>query len=295
MYLVFVWEGALWFFYSRSRHTRCALVTGVQTCALPIYHRTGSQTDALGAGSEVCEDDEVVRAERVVLEVVLHRPQGVEAELLGEDGQPYLLVHYLTIGDRIVVPPRLEHHLDTDLHRGTPSDMRAPVRSAELADHRILSRLRHGTVGRPRVDPFFQGNLEGPQQLGEHRPVGDGDHHLQAGPLVGDGGLELRPGTGADGPGPEGLVGSREHGPVGTIEAVAGFPVAHGDEVVLGDLEHAGDPPVLGPLVHRALAPADAHDDQLAQAGVEGAVPQQLVEQPVDPGGEILVDRKSVV
>src|SRR3546814_10996268 len=31
-YLVF-------FFSSRRRHTRCALVTGVQTCALPISHR----------------------------------------------------------------------------------------------------------------------------------------------------------------------------------------------------------------------------------------------------------------
>src|SRR3546814_5699097 len=27
------------FFSSRRRHTRCALVTGVQTCALPIYNR----------------------------------------------------------------------------------------------------------------------------------------------------------------------------------------------------------------------------------------------------------------
>src|SRR3546814_9026146 len=27
------------FFSSRRRHTRCALVTGVQTCALPIYPR----------------------------------------------------------------------------------------------------------------------------------------------------------------------------------------------------------------------------------------------------------------
>src|SRR3546814_4147839 len=27
------------FFSSRRRHTRCALVTGVQTCALPIYLR----------------------------------------------------------------------------------------------------------------------------------------------------------------------------------------------------------------------------------------------------------------
>src|SRR3546814_10502170 len=29
------------FFSSRRRHTRCALVTGVQTCALPIYSPSG--------------------------------------------------------------------------------------------------------------------------------------------------------------------------------------------------------------------------------------------------------------
>src|SRR3546814_12035119 len=32
----------LFFFSSRRRHTRCALVTGVQTCALPIYRRKQS-------------------------------------------------------------------------------------------------------------------------------------------------------------------------------------------------------------------------------------------------------------
>src|SRR3546814_13754095 len=31
----------LFFFSSRRRHTRCALVTGVQTCALPIYRLSG--------------------------------------------------------------------------------------------------------------------------------------------------------------------------------------------------------------------------------------------------------------
>src|SRR3546814_9575270 len=37
--LVFVYF--LFFFSSRRRHTRCALVTGVQTCALPILpHRS---------------------------------------------------------------------------------------------------------------------------------------------------------------------------------------------------------------------------------------------------------------
>src|SRR3546814_2639801 len=33
------------FFASRRRHTRCALVTGVQTCALPIYQAYLLQND----------------------------------------------------------------------------------------------------------------------------------------------------------------------------------------------------------------------------------------------------------
>ena len=44
IYLVFCWcfLGVFFFFFfsSRRRHTRCADVTGVQTCALPIYTRT---------------------------------------------------------------------------------------------------------------------------------------------------------------------------------------------------------------------------------------------------------------
>src|SRR3546814_19859681 len=31
------WSVCCFFFSSRRRHTRCALVTGVQTCALPIF------------------------------------------------------------------------------------------------------------------------------------------------------------------------------------------------------------------------------------------------------------------
>src|SRR3546814_2948675 len=33
----------IFFFSSRRRHTRCALVTGVQTCALPILHSKDNQ------------------------------------------------------------------------------------------------------------------------------------------------------------------------------------------------------------------------------------------------------------
>src|SRR3546814_11275183 len=38
------------FFSSRRRHTRCALVTGVQTCALPIYQIGRRLTERLHAG-----------------------------------------------------------------------------------------------------------------------------------------------------------------------------------------------------------------------------------------------------
>src|SRR3546814_4186157 len=34
----------MFFFSSRRRHTRCALVTGVQTCALPIYSSLSAST-----------------------------------------------------------------------------------------------------------------------------------------------------------------------------------------------------------------------------------------------------------
>src|SRR3546814_4590621 len=41
------------FFSSRRRHTRCALVTGVQTCALPICERAGEGTRQYLAGMQV--------------------------------------------------------------------------------------------------------------------------------------------------------------------------------------------------------------------------------------------------
>src|SRR3546814_11904815 len=40
----------LFFFSSRRRHTRCALVTGVQTCALPISF--SSATTGTGSGGD---------------------------------------------------------------------------------------------------------------------------------------------------------------------------------------------------------------------------------------------------
>src|SRR3546814_2698090 len=81
------------FFSSRRRHTRCALVTGVQTCALPIW--SGS---ALKALRELHQLDKFgTQPKRIItpggtgqLRGVLqaHRPSvaAIPLELLGEGG-----------------------------------------------------------------------------------------------------------------------------------------------------------------------------------------------------------------
>src|SRR3546814_6373776 len=48
------------FFSSRRRHTRCALVTGVQTCALPICHRIRLTVRMRGRGFEPAKQGERV-------------------------------------------------------------------------------------------------------------------------------------------------------------------------------------------------------------------------------------------
>src|SRR3546814_8545937 len=51
----FVLTLIVFFFSSRRRHTRCALVTGVQTCALPIFgqHRPRQASGRGGPGGAV--------------------------------------------------------------------------------------------------------------------------------------------------------------------------------------------------------------------------------------------------
>src|SRR3546814_19574808 len=66
----------VWFFFSsRRRHTRCALVTGVQTCALPISRFADAEHEADGAEAEG-------RTHRAV-EDVRDRPQG-EGECIAQ-------------------------------------------------------------------------------------------------------------------------------------------------------------------------------------------------------------------
>src|SRR3546814_2546043 len=48
----FTWLFSFFFFSSRRRHTSCALVTGVQTCALPICPAAGGDAVEEAAGDE---------------------------------------------------------------------------------------------------------------------------------------------------------------------------------------------------------------------------------------------------
>src|SRR3546814_12316436 len=47
------------FFSSRRRHTRCALVTGVQTCALPIYGQSATEQRKVDGADEQAKADQV--------------------------------------------------------------------------------------------------------------------------------------------------------------------------------------------------------------------------------------------
>src|SRR3546814_7691549 len=82
----------MFFFSSRRRHTRCALVTGVQTCALPIYNVPVPGFD--GAREQILERaspqhaspmiaDDVCQLVRFEVEL-LHRQTEMIAERLAQ-------------------------------------------------------------------------------------------------------------------------------------------------------------------------------------------------------------------
>src|SRR3546814_16051389 len=60
------WLMRMLFFSSRRRHTRCALVTGVQTCALPICLRELNLPAPDFKGKRRFQIIEVVRGDRLV-------------------------------------------------------------------------------------------------------------------------------------------------------------------------------------------------------------------------------------
>src|SRR3546814_3716740 len=76
---------------SRRRHTRCALVTGVQTCALPIYRKmTAQEALEMGLINRVVPDAELREATRKwALEIAERGPlalAGIKSAFLARHG-----------------------------------------------------------------------------------------------------------------------------------------------------------------------------------------------------------------
>src|SRR3546814_5742670 len=72
----------VFFFSSRRRHTRCALVTGVQTCALPIYkidHQRHGEDRAAAAYEAEREADDAARqtAKQILERIERHPPEPI--------------------------------------------------------------------------------------------------------------------------------------------------------------------------------------------------------------------------
>src|SRR3546814_7827967 len=83
MYLVYFMI-CLFFFSSRRRHTRCALVTGVQTGALPICSSYGSGTGRRRLRRSLsCADRNRTRREDTGAPPEPDRPSGKEAKACG--------------------------------------------------------------------------------------------------------------------------------------------------------------------------------------------------------------------
>src|SRR3546814_13033373 len=96
---------AFWFFFfsSRRRHTRCALVTGVQTCALPISVRFAAWglLDGGVAGGEAPQRDRQVDAFALARRDAALRPTA------GLEGINRAIVQQ-QVGEEADAPPDIE-------------------------------------------------------------------------------------------------------------------------------------------------------------------------------------------
>src|SRR3546814_16850581 len=95
----------LFFFSSRRRHTRCALVTGVQTCALPICKEVGAIGRAIVRNPKVFLFDEPLSN----LDAALRVQMRLELSRLHQELQATMIyvthdqVEAMTLADKVVV------------------------------------------------------------------------------------------------------------------------------------------------------------------------------------------------
>src|SRR3546814_8325866 len=110
------------FFSSRRRHTRCALVTGVQTCALPIL-------------------DNDYQIQRAILQIREDLPQEFYAKLpgLGEGGLARPRIHQLA--HSLLQASHLQVSLNTAVHYVDRYQEQMPLSIAEIWAFPTLLRI----------------------------------------------------------------------------------------------------------------------------------------------------------
>src|SRR5690606_9142629 len=122
-------------------------------------HRGRAQLDRRGAPGQVREHHQVVRAQRVVREVVLDHPHRVVAELLGPHREVELLVVHPRVRDLRV--ELAEPEVDADIHQWTPTS-----RPVTLVTTTLPLRLTNETAGSAR----HPSSREHPRRRSGHAP-----------------------------------------------------------------------------------------------------------------------------
>src|SRR3546814_20251153 len=109
MLLLYCCKSLLLFFFfsSRRRHTRCALVTGVQTCALPIVIQeyTGEKIDIVALDAVGKRNGVSVRNGVLATEPRLETPFA-QLGVVVEVGRGHLLLIYEVIGAVLRILPQ---------------------------------------------------------------------------------------------------------------------------------------------------------------------------------------------
>src|SRR3546814_18360986 len=82
------------FFSSRRRHTRCALVTGVQTCALPILQINMSLSELVGEIQSITSNGQTIQIPR-------KSTRAIPIKTTLQSGQTMINAGYERISDQI--------------------------------------------------------------------------------------------------------------------------------------------------------------------------------------------------
>src|SRR3546814_9336468 len=101
------------FFSSRSRHTSCALVTGVQTCALPIFdglHVKGELT----LGENIADLGGLTVAHDALLKALADAGANAPGEIDGYTQDQRFFINWASVWRRGYNPEELKVRLNTD-------------------------------------------------------------------------------------------------------------------------------------------------------------------------------------